>query len=105
MISELNSAKCGVTIGSHNFNVFNYADDILLCSTTSSGLQCLIDIAAGYVSSYGLSFNPHKTECLIKGVNPFNVTPTWKIKGVPVSINQKLKTWELFLIAPTQTRM
>ena len=91
LISELNSAKCGVTIGSHNFNVFNYADDILLCSTTSSGLQCLIDIAVGYVSSYGLSFNPHKTECLIKGVNPFNVTPTWKIKGVPVSINQKLK--------------
>ena len=30
-------------------------------------------------------------QCLIKGVNPFNVTPTWKIKGVPVSINQNLK--------------
>ena len=50
-----------------SFNTFCYADDILLCSLTVTGLQRMIDIANEYVSSHGLSFNPMKTECILFG--------------------------------------
>ena len=81
----------GVSIGGHNFNVICYADDILLCSTTSSGLQCLINRANEYISMYGLRFNPQKTECLISGPNPFNCTPVWSIDNVILKVVHSLK--------------
>ena len=49
LINELNQSNYGLTISGHNFNVICYADDILLCSLTSQGLQCLIDTAENYI--------------------------------------------------------
>ena len=43
LITELNNLDCGTRIGSQNYNIFAYADDILLISTTVTGLQTLID--------------------------------------------------------------
>ena len=45
LIQELQECSHGVTINSHHYNSFCYADDVLLCSTTVSGLQELINIA------------------------------------------------------------
>ena len=55
--------NCGICIGSKNYNVFYYADDIMLTSLTSTGLQSLIDAANKYISSHGLRLNPSKTSC------------------------------------------
>ena len=43
LITELNNLECGTRIGSENYNIFAYADDILLIGTTVTGLQTLID--------------------------------------------------------------
>ena len=50
------------------YNAFCYADGILLCSTTITGLQNLINISVDYVVKFGLRFNPIKTAC-IRGVS------------------------------------
>ena len=67
LINELNNENCGVSIAGQNYNVHCYADDILLMSTTTSGLQRLIDIAVSYINSHGLRFNPTKSSCMTYG--------------------------------------
>ena len=91
LINDLNNSKSGITIGSENFNVICYADDILLLSTTSSGLQTLIDKADSYLKSHGLIFNSQKTECMISGLNPFNVVPNWTIDNVTLQVVPSIK--------------
>ena len=73
------------------YNVFAYADDLLLASTSVTGLQKLIDIADSYVTSTGIRFNPSKTTCMIYGTNPFTSNPKWEIEGVKVDIKDSLK--------------
>ena len=34
MVNTLNSTNCGISIDGNNYNVFTYADDLLLASTT-----------------------------------------------------------------------
>ena len=58
-------------------NVFCYADDLLLVSTSVTGLQGLINCPNMYVTKHGLKFNPGKTKCLITGKNPFVSIPSW----------------------------
>ena len=41
LIEDLNKCNYGITISGLNFNVMCYADEILLCSVTNYGLQCL----------------------------------------------------------------
>ena len=54
-----------------SYNVSCYADDVLLTSTTVTGLQRLIDGADKYISSHGLWFNPIKTHCITFGKTSF----------------------------------
>ena len=85
LIDTLNTENCGVNIGGHNYNVHCYADDILLVSTTTSGLQRLIDLAVTYINSHGLSFNPAKSSCMIYGKGstaPLRCT----IEGEPIPV-------------------
>ena len=46
LIEQLDSMDCGVTINKQRYNVFCYADDVLLASTTPTGLQKLINTAS-----------------------------------------------------------
>ena len=50
---SLNRVTCGICIGSKNYSVFCYADDIMLTSLTSTGLQRLITAANKHTSSHG----------------------------------------------------
>ena len=86
LIDELENCDGGATIGNVHFNVFCYADDIVLSSTTASGLQNLIAVADNYIDKHGLRFNPSKTKCIIHGKNPFISTPEWFIKNSPLEI-------------------
>lgn len=81
LISSLNAASCGISIKGSNYNVFCYADDILIASTTVTGLQRLIDICVEYVSSHGLRFNPAKTNCLTFGRPTLASQPHWTIEN------------------------
>jgi hypothetical protein len=66
-------------IEKYSFNVFCYADDLLLTSATASGLQRLIDYANSYVSSHGLSFNATKSNTIIFGKCHLQPSPTWSV--------------------------
>ena len=61
LMHALQASECGARLGKKNFNNLCYADDILLCSLTVTGLQSLIDLCVKYVSNYDLRFNPAKT--------------------------------------------
>ena len=91
LIAQLNENNCGITIDGCNFNIVCYADDILLCSLTSSGLQFLIDKADEYIKNHGLNFNPAKTECLLYGSNPFVKQPVWTLDDVSLKIVTSIK--------------
>ena len=80
----------GIKIFNQRFNIFCYADDILLVSTTKSGLQNLINTAVKYVDEHGLRFNPSKTVSLVKGDNPFVFTPKFYIKNCELRINDSI---------------
>ena len=73
-------------IGNSNYNIMCYAADLLLCSTTVSGLQSLIDLATKYIVSHGLRFNPSKSVCRIHGANPFTSIPKWTIGGETLQV-------------------
>ena len=89
LMDSLSDSEAGVTIGGATYNVYCYSDDILLASTSASGLQCLINIAVNYVMSHGLRFNPNKTVCMIRGQNPFTSMPSWTIEGIQLALSDK----------------
>jgi hypothetical protein len=90
LIEMLRTEKCGVTNDGDTYNVFCYAADILLSSTTPSGLQSLIDLAVNYIAKHGLRFNPSKTTCMIYGSNPFYKQPEWYIEGSRLKLVDKM---------------
>ena len=71
-----------MTIGNNHFNTICYGDDILLCSTSVTGLQEL--------NSYGLHFNPDKTTCMVMGCNPFTTQPQWSIDNIGLKVDDSI---------------
>ena len=65
LVTELQSYNSGVIIGTEKYSTYCYADNLLLSSTTVTGLQKLINIATTYTSKNGISFNTSKTECAL----------------------------------------
>ena len=90
LIEELDKTPGGLKVNNRSFCVFCYADDVLLASTTATGLQNLIDAAVRYVQTNGLRFNPTKTKCFIKGSCPFDKLPTWTIENVTLDIVEEI---------------
>ena len=78
---ELSNTIVGICIENTSYNVSCYADDVLLTSTTVTGLQRLIDVADKYISSHGLRFNPIKTHCITFGKTSFVKDPEWSLDG------------------------
>ena len=67
LINILSVKRCGINIDRTTYNVCCYADDLLLCSLSITGLQSLIDAANDYITEHGLRFNPSKTKCMTFG--------------------------------------
>ena len=79
LISSIkNLSKCtgGIQIAENSYNVFCYADDLVLTSLSVTGLQDLINSAKSFIVSHGLNFNPSKTVCTTFGYTVFERTPT-----------------------------
>ena len=79
LLDILEIQEGGISIGNRQYNVICYADDLLLLSSTVTGLQGLINKANAYIVNHGLRFNPNKTKCIINGKNPFIKDPKWYI--------------------------
>ena len=84
---EIENCNCGIILNNKSYNVFAYADDLLLASTTTTGLQSLIDLAVSFVTQRGLKFNPSKTTCMVYGKSPFTSPPKWHINDVSLEIS------------------
>ena len=76
LVDKLSVCNSGIIINNHKYNVFCYADDLLLASTTVTGLQSMIDMAVAHLAERGLKFNPSKTTCMTYGGNPFRTDPS-----------------------------
>ena len=91
IVKTINDMECGLIIGNDRYNVICYADDLLLTSATSTGLQTLINSCQKYVEEHGLCFNPTKTSCTVIGKSPFTTEATFYISGVKL---QSAKTFK-----------
>ena len=85
-LNKWSQIQCILFTSGHKYNVFCYADDLLLTSTTTAGLQTLIDMAVSHVEDRGLKFSPTKTVCMRYGDNPFKLDPSWNISGVQLKV-------------------
>ena len=77
LVHLLSICYCGITINNETYNVFCYADDIILASLSIAGLQQLIDTASSYIKAGGLNFNLSKTVSTIFGKHLLTTAPTW----------------------------
>ena len=90
MVEVLLKSKTGIIIENKKYNVFCYADDILLSSTTISGLQTLIDVSVNFIENHGLRFNPIKTSCFIRGKHPFCSNMKWYINAEELVLKENV---------------
>ena len=52
MVESLAECTGGIKINGTSYNLFVYADDILLARLTATGLQTLINVADKYIKAY-----------------------------------------------------
>ena len=62
---ELEECKTGCMVGNHLINHLIYADDLILMSSYSAGLQQLLRVCTKYVMLYDIKFNPKKSVIMI----------------------------------------
>ncbi len=67
MVHDLTVTVGGIRIQGISYNVVCYADDILICSNASTGLQKLIDVANAHMCKYGLSLTGRKQNVSFSG--------------------------------------
>ena len=101
LVEDLSSMKCGVSLGETSYNLCCYADDLLLCSLSISGLQKLINAADRYIVQHGLRFNPLKTSCVTFGKSGF-VKRQWHLQDTPLKEASEVK--HLGVILSNNTR-
>ena len=61
------------------YNVFCYADDLIISSLSVTGLQEMLHVTPSYIVDHGLNFNPAKTTCKTFGICNFKQIPNWYI--------------------------
>ena len=81
LVDALSKCPGGISITNDSFNVFCYADDLILTSLSVTGLQELIDTASSNIIAPGLKLNATKTICPSLGAKHFETTPEWHLNG------------------------
>ena len=82
IINTISKSGRGLSQRGKTYSVFCYADDLLIASTTSTGMQSLIDLCDSYyICQHGLRFNSQKTSCTTVGKHRLVSQPQWTIKG------------------------
>ena len=62
---KLNTTPVGCQINNHNINHLFFADDIVLISPSSRGLNMLLKIASNYATDHQVIFNPSKSKVMV----------------------------------------
>lgn len=88
-ISELKNTVIGIPMGSSKITIAAYADDLILCSSTTMGMQALLDKACGLLAKSNLRLHGGKTMALsIKADRRHRKTKVvdsvFKMYGAPV---------------------
>ena len=94
LLQNLSMSKFGIYIGNGNFNSFAYADDITVMSTSTTGLQSLIDICFKYSKRWRFKFNQGKSKCMLIGKNPFSTEPNFSMDGNIIENVSSLDSWK-----------
>ena len=91
LVHLLSTCYSGITINNETYNVFCYADDIILASLSTAGLQQLIDTASSFIKAGGLNFNPSKTVCTIFGKHHLTTAPKWILNDTILTEEKQVK--------------
>ena len=91
LVHLLSTCYSGITINNETYNVFCYADDIILASLSTAGLQQLIDTASSFIKAGGLNFNPSKTVCTIFGKHHLTTAPKWILNDTIFTEEKQVK--------------
>ena len=75
LVHLLSTCYSRTSVNNETYNVFCYADDIILASLSTAGRQQLIDTASSFYQSGVLNFNPSKTICTIFGKHHLTTAP------------------------------
>ena len=71
--------RTGVRIYDYHLDMFAYAHDLNLVSTTAAGLQSLMNICHQYAYTWRMKFNPTKTNIVCIGKQPHITSPKWTL--------------------------
>ena len=76
-----------VSLGDQKVNALLWADDLLILSETSSGLQKAIDKTNSFYSELGLEMNKKKTKVMILNLRGIKITDKiYTVAGCPIEI-------------------
>ena len=65
MSIRLNGMNVGCSVGGVRINHLLYADDLVLISPSSKGLQVLLDCCGSFANDFNVQFNPNKSHLMI----------------------------------------
>ena len=80
LLIKLKSMSTGVRIYDFHLNMFAYADDLNLVSTTAAGLQSLMNICRQYAHTWKMKFNQTKTNIVCIGKQPHTTSTDKTLK-------------------------
>ena len=86
LLLQLKSNVNGMKLHNFKLNAIAYADDINLFSTTTRGLQNLLDTCDSYARTWRIRFNPSKTKCTQIGKSELKIPPTWTLDGETIKL-------------------
>ena len=89
LLLQLKSNINGMKLHNFKLNAIAYADDINLFSTTTTGLQNLINTCDSYARKWRIRFNPSKTKCIQIGKSELRTPPTWTLDGETIKLSDE----------------
>ena len=92
LIERIRKSGLGCHIGNTSSNVFGYADDLLLLSSTYSSMEKLQKICEDFGVEFNLTFNPNKSSLLIfnpPGEEVVDRSIMFLGKSIPRNSNEK----------------
>ena len=90
---ELKECRTGCLVGDSLINLMLYADDLVVLSPSSAGLQQLLRICSQYGIMYDIQFNSTKNVVLIARTKEDRklVFPSFSLAGEPLVVVKKVK--------------
>uniref|UniRef100_A0A3P9KQQ7 Reverse transcriptase domain-containing protein n=1 Tax=Oryzias latipes TaxID=8090 RepID=A0A3P9KQQ7_ORYLA len=91
--TNLNLCKTGCVVGCQTFNHLMYADDLVIFSPYSAGLQTLLKVCSDYGKDFDIKYNPSKSKVMIvRTKDDRNVNfPVLKLCGTTLEQTSSIK--------------